>query len=481
MQWSKRIVPRQIRSWWRDWEKSRSHEQANRQRRQVVEQLIEEKGLTQRRRDDIRHVLFVVVDCLRRDHVSCYGYTRKTTPFVDSLAEQGCLFRETISPSCWTYPSVSSILSGLYPHNHGGVFVEDLRKFSPSKLPRKVRENVIFLPEILNYFGFATYFSSNILPAELAVFGRFQHVNLYNHQRKNAKYILRHYLDWLRAHQKMKTFSYLQLGDLHTKIRVKDPYRSAFGVIPDIPKLERFDYNQRDTICKGPDFERYRENRIKLYDAALFYVDDQLRECFRQLERLKLINKMLVVITADHGEELWDHLQVEQEHFFSTWPSFGVAHGHHLWQEIIGVPLLVLGPEITAQDVYRRISLVDLMPTVLKTCGIRGWEAMDLDGQDLFGCNKTDKRVIFSEDVVYGYEKKAVFEGKYKLYYSQGDGVRWIFDLENDPHEKSALDLPEVADRLVGFIPERGSKKVEEKLSIDEETKKQLRDLGYIE
>lgn len=479
MQWSKRIVPRQILGWWRDLQISRNHEQANRQRRQIVERLIEETGITQLRRDDIRHILFVVVDCLRRDHVSCYGYTRETTPFVDSLAKQGCLFREAISPSCWTYPSVLSILSGLYPHNHGGVFVEDPRALSTSMFPRKVRENMVFLPEILNYFGFATYFSSTIITAELALFSRFQHVKFSEHRRKNAKYILRHYLDWLHAHQKMRTFSYLQLGDLHSKIRVKNPYRSAFGVIPKIPKLERFDYYQEDVMPGDPVFERYRENRIKLYDAALFYVDEQIRECFRRLEKLKLMDKMMVVITSDHGEELWDHMQVEKEYFFHPDSMYGVEHGHHLWQEIVGVPLFLLGPGISAHEIYRRVSLIDLMPTVLKSCGIEGLEALHLDGQDLF--DTTDNRIILAEEVAAGYEKKAVFEGKHKLYYSQGDGVRWIFDLENDPHEESPLDLPEVADRLVGFIPERGSKKDEEKISINEEMKKKLRDLGYIE
>lgn len=159
---------------------------------------------------------------------------------------------------------------------------------------------------------------------------------------------------------------------------------------------------------------------------------------------------------------------------------YGVGHGHHLWQEVVGVPLLVLGPEITVQDFSHRVSLVDMMPTVLGRCGIQGWEAMDLDGQDLFA--HTDGRVIFSEDIVFGYEKKAVFEGRYKLYYSKGDDISWVFDLEEDPHEESPLDLPEVADRLIQCIPETvRSKEDEERISVDEETKKQLWDLGYLD
>lgn len=476
MQWSK-IAPRRIRRWWRDWKTSRDHEQANRLRRQVIEQLIADRGLTQLRRHDIHHVLFLVVDCLRRDHVSCYGYTRKTTPFLDSLAEQGYLLQDALSSSCWTYPSVSSILSGLYPHNHGGVYVEDPRDFGTGMMPQSVREDVLLLPEILSKFGFSTYFSTPMTMADLALKGRFQQVAVCS--RKHAGYVLRHYVRWLRSHKEVRTFAYLQLGDLHQRIRVKDPYRSVFGKIPDIPRLGRWDYHHESTIPGDPGFERYRENRTKLYDAALFYVDAQLKECFRHLEGLKFMNKMLVVITADHGEELWDHMQVEKEHFFHPRSQYGVSHGCHLWQEVVGVPLLLWGNGIPTLEVYQRVTLVDLMPTVLQCCGIEGWEALKLDGQNLL--DTIDERVILAEDVAFGYEKKAVFEGQYKLYYSKGDGVRWIFDLEHDPYEKTPLDLPDVADRLIEFLPKVEGKGEEKKLTVDEETRRRLRDLGYIE
>lgn len=478
MEWPQKIIPRQIRRMWRDRKIGRDHEDSYRQRRQVLGRRIHDLGLTQLQLDDIQHVVIIVIDCLRRDHMSCYDYTRKTSPFMDSLAGQGSFFRDAISPSSWTYPSVISILTGLYPHNHGGVYAEDLRKFNEGVSPRKVSEHVFFLPEILHHFGFATYFSSSIMPAELALHGRFQNVK--SCKRKNAQYVLQHYVKWLHTHKKMRTFSYLQLGDLHQRIRVKEPYRSAFGKIPDIPQLGRWDYYHKSTVPGDPAFENYRESRIMLYDAALYYVDNKMREFFRLLEKLQLIDKTLVVITADHGEELWDHMEMEKEYFFHPRPRYGVEHGYHLWQEIVGIPLLLWGPGITSHETDRRVSLVDVMPTVLNYCNIKGWETLSLDGQDLF--DTTDNRVILAEDVAFGYEKKAVFDGQYKLYYSKGDGVRWIFDLKNDPYEESPLDLPEVADRLQGFIPKQETtKKEEESLSVDEETKKQLRDLGYIE
>jgi membrane-anchored protein YejM (alkaline phosphatase superfamily) len=317
---------------------------------------------------------------------------------------------------------------------------------------------------------------STLSSVDLSLNGRFQHASIYH--RANANHALQHYIRWLHTNLNNRTFAYLQLADLHARIRVPNSYRSAFGKIPHIPRLGRWDY-QEGVITGDPGFESYRENRIKLYDTALLYVDAQFRKLFQWLNDFNLKDKTLVVITADHGEEMWDHWQFEKDHFFDPRQKYGVAHGHHLWQELVRVPLLILGPEISAQKVKRRVSLIDLMPTVLQSCGIKGWEELGLDGQSLL--DSIDNRVILAEDVCYGYEKKAVFEGKYKLYYSKGDGVQWIFDLENDPYEKTPLEVPAVADRLMGFITETVDNKEEERLSMDEETRSRLRDLGYIE
>src|SRR3990172_5346248 len=67
----------------------------------------------------VRGIMLVVIDCLRADHVSCYGYERPTTPTIDSLAQHGLTWRNAHSTSSWTKPSVASLLTGLYPCQHG--------------------------------------------------------------------------------------------------------------------------------------------------------------------------------------------------------------------------------------------------------------------------------------------------------------------------------------------------------------------------
>ena len=227
------ILPRWFRRWFRNRQISRSFEQAYGQRKQIAERLIANSTLTQSDHNLIRHVLFVVIDCLRRDHVSLYDYTRKTTPFLESLAENSAVFQDAISASSWTYASVVSILTALYPHHHGGVFGEELRGLNRGMMPLKVKENVLFLPEVLSHFGFTTYLGSAISSVDLSVNGRFQHASIYH--RENANRIFRHYISWLHTNRNNRTFAYLQLADLHAKISVPYSYRSAFGKIPHIP------------------------------------------------------------------------------------------------------------------------------------------------------------------------------------------------------------------------------------------------------
>jgi len=418
-----------------------------------------------------KHILFIVIDCLRSDHVSLYGYRRNTTPFLNDL-HSACVFYEMISPSSWTYPSVTSILTGLYPHNHGGVFSEELRNFNAGMMPQAVKENVVFLPEIFDHLGYLTYLGSAIATAELPVSGRFRYAHISH--RARADQIFSQYLKWLKKNKGFLTFAYLHIGDLHARIKLPISYRKLFGGIEKIPRLERWDY-LHGVDFRDPAFNRYRDNRIKLYDAAILYVDNQLGKLFHQLKNMDLLGNFLIIITADHGEEFWDHVNLEAKYFYDPRPAFGVAHGHHLWQELIKVPLILVFPEIKGVELKERKSLIDLAPTVLHLLGVKNWEYLNLDGKVLF--DDSSERVVLSEDVAFGYEKKALLKGKYKLYFSLGDSITWVFDLSQDFTEQNPMILPDVAKELMKYLPQ--SKREGLQLSIDEEIRKRLQDLGY--
>ena len=422
-----------------------------------------------------KHILFIVIDCLRKDHLSLYGYKRKTTPFLDCFAEESLVFRDAIAPSSWTYPSVSSILSGLYPHHHGGIYRQNLRHLGKGEMPEKLSDDVLLLPQILRHGGFSTYLGTNIITAAFPFVGDFQTVSL-PPIGKTPK-LIKHYLRWQKS-QRGRSFAYVQIGDPHQPLHAPEPYRSEFGQIPNIPNLEDWDYLE-NAIPGDSGFEHYRENRIKLYDAAIRYTDAQVERIIDELDSMGILDQMLIVITADHGEELWDHLDMERKYFYDPRPAYGAGHGHHLWQEIIAVPLIIRGPGIAAGEVEHRVSLIDIMPTVLENAGAKKWKTINLDGVNLFD-EKVQQRMILSEEVSFGYNKAAVLNGRYKLYRSEGDNVQWLFDLESDPKEQYCLKLPEVEKELIGFLPDLKQGK-RETIDVTEEVRSRLRDLGYID
>jgi arylsulfatase A-like enzyme len=420
------------------------------------------------------NLLVIVIDCLRRDHLSLHGYGRRTTPFLDEWAANGVVFDDAVSVSSWTYPAVTSILTGMYPHTHGAIFLTDLRNFLSHGRPGAIRGDVISLPELLTAVGFSTYMTSAIAPAEMAMMGRFRRI-AFSHYR-NAEEVLSDCYAWMKRMKGRSAFAYVHLGDLHEPIVLSERARNAFGRLPSIPNLDRWDY-ERDVDRRDSAFLRYREGRIRLYDAALLYVDDQIRKLFGKLSRDGFMDRTLAVVTADHGEEFWEHYEIEQSHFFDPRPAYGVGHGHHLWQELLRIPLLMAGPGLRRRTVVERVSHVDLVPTVMDILGF-GSRELPFDG--ISGLSSLPPRALLAEDVAYGFDKRAVLLGQKKLYEAPGDGISWVFDLEQDPGETSPCPEPELAQELQAYLP--GVRKhVGRELEVDQETERRLRELGYLE
>lgn len=423
-----------------------------------------------------RHVLLIVVDCLRRDHVSVYGYTPDTTPFLCRLAEQAAVFTHAVSAASWTQPAVASLLSGRYPHAHGGVYRADPRDWSTGEMPEPVRADVLMLPEILAALGYETFLASTIAVVELAVQERF--ADVWSADLATADVVVERYLRWLDRRRGGQTFAYLHFSDVHEPLRVRGPDRAVFGPVADLPGLPYW-----GAFCTGEtggaEFARFREQRTRFYDAAVRYVDGQLERLFRALRVMGLDERVLCVLTADHGEELWDHADVERAHFYDPRPKYGIAHGHHLFGEVIDVPLLVAGPGVAAGRYEQRVSGVDVMPTLLEQLDVPvRRRALTLDGQSLFA--PPGARAILSESTAYGYEKKAVLQGDLKLYVSRGDGIQWLYDLACDPDEAAPRAQAHVPETMLRRLPQDAQPAVAP-ARCDEVVAARLRALGYME
>ncbi|WP_048147298.1 sulfatase [Pyrococcus abyssi] len=385
------------------------------------------------------NVIILTVDCLRYLNLSFTGYQRETTPFMDSLKAK---FR-AVSAAPWTYPSVASILTGLYPHNHNAYIHSKIKNFDTLKAFKPIKKSVLTLPEILFAFGYEIYFGTAIDVASYPLKSRVV-PKLYLGDTP-AEELLNDLRKWI-SKRKNSFFAYLQLGDVHEPIVPPEKFRNYFGQVENIPNIERWDF-RRPEEQKGKEFEKYRRNRMLLYDNTLRYVDYAIERLYAFLEDSGLLDSTILLITADHGEEFWEHAELEAENFYDPRGYYGVGHGHNVFNEIIEVPILFDGAIKKKGDfTENRVSSVDIMPTVLDLLGVS--HSLTFDGQNVFEV-KNKKRPLLSEAAGYGYEKKALIMGRYKLLYAPDDGVQWLFDLKKDPSEQHPIKDREVTSVFV--------------------------------
>ena len=395
-----------------------------------------------------KNIILITIDCLRYAHLSYNGYQRETTPFLDSLKGYRA---SLIATSPWTYPAVASLLTGFYPHNHGAILDGQDRKFDVSKL-KPLKGNILTLSEILALFGYATYFNSGIDLAMLSVRRRFHEQKL--NSLTDAEVILNDLKDWI-GKQKDKFFAHVHLKDLHEPITPPQKFYNYFGKVKKLYKIEYWGDFQKPENQKGREFEEFKENKILLYDNTLRYIDHTLEQFYAFLEDRGLMDNTILIITADHGEEFWDHAELEAKYFYDVRGYTGIGHGHSVFNELIEVPLIMTGTGVPKKEEDKFVSGVDLVPTLLDLLGIQ--HSILFDGMNMFKAPK--KRLILSENTIHGYEKKALIYGKLKLIYSKDDGIAWIFNLKNDPKEQN----PIIDDELSKIFMEKLSKVTSEK------------------
>jgi len=271
-------------------------------------------------------VFLISIDTLRPDHVSAYGHERKTTPFIDGLAEQGVLFTRAYSTTSWTAPALVSMLTSSYPSRHGvGQGVHGPRgrwEVIPEELPS--------LPELFREHGYRTYgLTANFgLPAERGFargFDRYECVGAVDLEQVRLAAA-----PWLaELHEGRPWLFWLHLFDPHAPYLAREQWLNSVEPLPSgrFEELDGLAANRLPTVARDLDDERLNYLRA-LYDSEIRAVDEYLREIFDAVPRAR---EALVVFVADHGEEFLEH--------------GGVLHGRTLFEVSIRVPLIVRLPD----------------------------------------------------------------------------------------------------------------------------------------
>ncbi len=419
-----------------------------------------------------RNLILLSIDTLRADHLGCYGYDRETSPALDRLAASGVLFEEVTSSAPWTVPAHMSMLTGLYPRTHGVV---DFRKELPKALTT--------LAEHLLAQGFATAGMVNAPMMRKVGFPRGFESYEYQHEppRPDAPEILAAALDWMQRQGDRRFFLFLHLYDVHSdyspgreyKKRFERPYGGAVRGINEelrgyctLPAEERT-WSQEDA-----------EHLIDLYDAEIRQLDDTLAEFFGSLRSSGLLDRTVLAVTSDHGEEFLEHA--------------GVLHGPTLHTEVLRVPLLLVGPAVPRGARFPgAASPVDLFPTFTSLLAVPA--PPGLEGTDLTRAWREHgawprERAVFAETSSWiGSEEDAyrvaIRRGDYALHYDREREERRLYHRHEDPGEhrdvagREPERLRELSLELEAFLEEL--QVLEDTRVISPEEAAELEALGY--
>lgn len=422
----------------------------------------------------VRNAIIYLTDTLRADHLRVYEpETRVETPGLSAWARRAATFVAGHSQENWTKPSCATLLSGLYPWEHHATSEDAV-----------VPESVELISETLRGEGFYTgSFIANGFVSDR--FGFRQGWSTYRNyvregRRNQARFVAEDVLHWLDERPEDRPFFlYVHTVDPHV------PY------MPPPEDLQRYDPDPYDGVV---DFGRDRQllegvkagriplnprDRIRLealYDGEITYHDRHFASVMESLERRSLADDTIVIFTADHGEEFWDH--------------DSVGHGHSVWEELIRVPLIVRWPGVTDEPsrIDEAVGLVDVMPTVL--------EALGLDPSDeLSGRSVAPLLRGQSEDAprptITGFMDgwRTIVVGRYKLIHRTTNQYA-LYDLADDPGELRdiAEGRPIAVRYLRGLLglsiaeverPPTAREHEAERTEIDAETRAQLEALGY--
>ena len=416
----------------------------------------------------MRSVVLVVVDTLRADHLSAYGYARPTSPALAARAAEGALFEHAFAPSSWTLPSFASLYTGLFPHQHGAGRARDggYTALDPS---------VAALAEQLAGQGFATAAIANnpfLHPSFGLARGFATYEYVYGNLRRQprASRVVWAGLRWLDQRDPERRFLLvLHCFDPHLPYDAPPPARGAFAA-ESAGTLARPFSGVGGAANAGwaPRDPEERRFVIGAYDEELLFVDQQLPHLFAGLAERKLLGETLVVLTADHGEELFDH--------------GGFEHGHTLHQELLHVPLVLWGPGVRAQRIETPVSLVDVTPTLLDALGLpplAGAAGVSLWPLVTRGEPLT-ARALSAGGTLYGAERTAIVRWPWKLVAVEG-GAPALYDLASDPNEERDLAgaSPERVSALAAELPDRAPRAGAPAPVLDAKTREQLSELGY--
>lgn len=351
------------------------------------------------------NVLLLVLDTVRADHVSAYGYARPTTPMLEHLAARGVRFDNARTTAPWTLPAHASLFTGRLPREMNVRFVSPVKIAYPTLAGylgsrgyatagfvgnvlycsyetglaegfthyedyRLQKLDGFFLSKladrglvgffVLSYWVRSQFKSDALAPVEEFVRNYIvQPDNAIPRRRKDAGIVNREFLAWLsqRSEPDRPFFAFLNYFDAHTPYFPPPPRDRHFGLSPTLPGDDDvlLNWEEIDKLALHP---RLRVLARDAYDDCIRAIDDQLQPLFSSLAQRRLLDNTIVIVTSDHGEGFGEHDLY--------------LHAGSLFLPEVHVPLIVMTPRSQpAQGVVKEpVSLIDIPATIIDLAGL---------------------------------------------------------------------------------------------------------------
>lgn len=350
-------------------------------------------------------ILVVVIDTLRADHLSLHGYERPTSPRLDALAKEGLWFNRAYAQSGWTLASFASLLTGLYPHQHNvsrdGCLPDQFGRMAPA---------TVTLAEALKASGYATaaWMNNTFLAPDFGLndgFDVYDYQGATNTTHRSGTETVAAGLAWLDTLEKdQRSFLMLHFMEPHLDYAPPDDIHGTFAKGPRPEALaypsspNPFSLLQQGGLTLNEADLGYLK---ALYDEEILAIDRALGALVDGLKARGRLDNTLLVITADHGEEFWEHGRFE--------------HGHDLWSELTRVPLVVHGPGLPKTGrVDTIVEHVDLVAGLAEVAGAEMGELPGVNFLDI-AANPPAARVAMSDNCLYGPSCVSLIDDTHRL------------------------------------------------------------------
>jgi arylsulfatase A-like enzyme len=426
-----------------------------------------------------KNLVLVVMDTTRADQFEAFSPKNGIhTPKLDAFAKKATTFTRAYNNANWTKPSMLTMFSSLYPETHTATKPESM-----------VPPDIELVSEHLQKQGIKTQgFTSNPVVSEKFGFERgWDGFGVFYEEEAHGEAMYKRAGKWVEDNGDAPFFLYIQTIDPHTTYAVPKQYWSRYykknyaGPIGD--SFTRDDQKKVNDKVLKPSNDDVAWIQA-LYHGEISYQDEHVGGFLDKLEELGKLEDTIVIVTNDHGEEIYDHGQ------------FG--HGWTLFEEMIQAPLMIHYPPMfpKATIVDDITEHVDIAPTVLEAMGLppmKGTEGTSFL-PTLHGSLEQEPRYALSHS---DNGKRSIHIGDWKLEISKSKGWKYLFYMESEnPEKKDRRADAELAGRLCEIYMSEGManpSKLErltgvgggkrfqaQDANMDAETRKQMEALGYL-